>query len=70
MKVDRDIQSYKMKYLPDCVYWTCLFKSIKDNKNKNTNQIDWINPHHKKNITLGWTYKKYYLKINIFYFKK
>jgi hypothetical protein len=48
MKVDRDIQSYKMRYLPDCVYWTYLFKSIKDNKNKNTNKIDWINPHSKK----------------------
>ena len=26
-----------MKNLPDCVYYTCLFKSIKDNKNKNRN---------------------------------
>jgi hypothetical protein len=59
MKIDQDIQSYKMRYLPDCVYWICLFKSIKDNRNKNTNEIDW-----------RWTYKKYYLKINIFYFKK
>jgi hypothetical protein len=30
MNVDSNIQSYKMRYLPDCVYWTCLFKSIKD----------------------------------------
>jgi len=48
MKVDRDIQSYKMRYLPDCIYWTCLFKLIKDNRNKNTNEIDWINPYSKK----------------------
>jgi hypothetical protein len=24
-----------------------LFKSIKDNKNINTNEIDWVNPHPK-----------------------
>ena len=40
MKVDWDIQLYKIRHLPDCVSWTCLFKSIKDNINKNTNEID------------------------------
>jgi hypothetical protein len=30
MNVDQDIQSNKMRHWSDCVYWTCLFKSIKD----------------------------------------
>ena len=30
MNVDQDIQQYKMRYSPDCVYWIWLFKSIKD----------------------------------------
>jgi len=28
-----------MRYLLDYIYWTCLFKSIKDNKK---NKTDWI----------------------------
>ena len=70
MNVDQDIQLLKMRHLPDWVYWTYLFKSIKNNRNKNTNEIDWINSHPKNNITEDWTYKKNYLKINIFYFEK
>jgi hypothetical protein len=30
MNIDQDIQSHKIKYLPDYIYWTYLFKSIKD----------------------------------------
>jgi hypothetical protein len=37
MNADQDIQSYKMRYLPDRVYLTYLFKSIKYNRNTNTN---------------------------------
>jgi len=39
-----------MKNLPDSVYWTYLFKSIKDNRNRNrnTNESDWLSPHPKK----------------------
>jgi hypothetical protein len=29
-----------MRYLLDCIYWTYLFKSIKDNNKKN--KTDWI----------------------------
>ena len=58
MNVDQDIQLLKMRHLPDWVYWIHLFKSIKNNRNKNTNEIDWINSHLKNNITQDWTYKK------------
>jgi len=30
MNVDQDIQSRKIRHLPDCVYWTYLFKSIQN----------------------------------------
>jgi len=48
MSIDQDIQSHKMRHLPDCIYWIYLSKSIKNNKNKNMNEIDWINSHPKK----------------------
>jgi len=48
MNVDQYIQSHKMRYLFDCVCSTYLFKSIKDNRNKNINETNWINPHLKK----------------------
>ena len=35
INVDQDNQSHKMRYLSDCVYWTYLFKLIKDNRNRN-----------------------------------
>jgi hypothetical protein len=47
-----------MRYLPVCVYLICLLKSIKKIKNKNKYGIE--------NIMQGQTYKKYYLRINIF----
>ena len=40
MNVDQYIQSHKMRYLFDCVYLTYLFKSIKNNRNRNINEID------------------------------
>jgi hypothetical protein len=46
MNVYQDIQSHKMRYLINYVYWTCLFKSIKNNRN--ANETDWINSHPKK----------------------
>jgi len=56
-----------MKNLLDCVYYTYLFKSIKDNKNRNrnTNEIDWrLNPHAKKILC-----KTKNIKNNIFILK-
>jgi hypothetical protein len=55
MIIDQDIQSHKMRYLPNCVYWIYLSKSIKKYINKNMNEIDWINLHpikilHRSNI--------------------
>jgi hypothetical protein len=35
MNICQDIQSHKMRHLPDYVYWTCLFKLIKDKPHKN-----------------------------------
>jgi hypothetical protein len=58
MNVGRDIWSCKMRYLTVCVYWICLLKSIKDNKNRNKCGTE--------NIMQGQTYKRYYLRINIF----
>jgi hypothetical protein len=40
-----------MRRILDYVYWTYLFKLIKDNKNKYTNETDWINLYCKKNYT-------------------
>jgi hypothetical protein len=53
MNVYQDIQSHKMRYLINYVYWTCLFKLIKNNRN--ANETDWINSHPKK----------YYVRLNI-----
>jgi uncharacterized pyridoxal phosphate-containing UPF0001 family protein len=53
MNVYQDIQSHKMRYLINYVYWTCLFKSIKNNRN--ANETDWINSHPKQ----------YYVRLNI-----
>ena len=36
INVNQDNQSHKMRHLPDCVYWTYLFKLIKDNRIRNT----------------------------------
>jgi hypothetical protein len=30
MKIDQDIQSYKMRYSSDYIHWIYLFKSIKN----------------------------------------
>jgi hypothetical protein len=77
MNVNQDIQSHKIRHLPNGLYWTCLFKSIKgklipkktyDLKDKN--KWNWLNRFTQKNTTQGRTYQKYYLKINIFYFLK
>jgi len=70
MKIDQDIQSYKMRYSFDYIYWIYLFKSIKINSHRkksvtwkiNTNEADSINSHPKNNIMQGQTYKKYYFK--------
>jgi hypothetical protein len=35
MDIDEDVWSRKMGYLPVCVHWICLLKSIKDNRNRN-----------------------------------
>jgi hypothetical protein len=35
INVNQDNQSHKIRYLPDCVNWTFLFKLIKDNRNIN-----------------------------------
>jgi hypothetical protein len=61
MDISQDIWSCKMRYLPVCVYLICLLKSIKKIKNKNKYGIE--------NIMQGQTYKKYYLRINIFLYK-
>jgi len=58
-----------MKYLLYYIYYIYLFKSIKNNRNRNANKTNWINSQPKKYITRDWTYKKYYLKINIFILK-
>jgi hypothetical protein len=31
MNIDQDIQSYKIRYLTDCIHWTFLFKKKKIN---------------------------------------
>jgi hypothetical protein len=58
-----------MKNLFGCIYWTYLFKSTKENRNRNTNETNQINPYSKKNYArpniLGILFKK-----NIFYFEK
>jgi hypothetical protein len=53
VNVYQNIQSYKIKYLLDCVYWTCLFKSTKNSINRNTNETDWINSHLKKILCIA-----------------
>jgi len=73
--MNQDIQSYKMKYSHSCIYLTYWFKSIKDSWNINTNETDykwnWLSKSTPyKNIMQCWIYKKYYFKINIFYFEK
>ena len=47
-----------------------IYLNKNNNRNKNTNETDWINSHPKNNIMQGCTYHKYYLKINIFLFWK
>jgi hypothetical protein len=47
-----------MRYLPVYVYRIYLLKSIKDYTNKNK--------YRTENIMQDQTYKKYYLRINIF----
>jgi hypothetical protein len=42
MDVDQNIFSRKIRYLPACVNWIYLLKSIKDNRNKNTYETGWI----------------------------
>jgi hypothetical protein len=37
-----------MIYLSDYFYWIFLSRWIKDNKNTNTNETDWINSYPKK----------------------
>jgi len=46
MNIDQDIWSRKMRYLPVCVNWICLLKSIKDNRNRNI--WNWVNKINKK----------------------
>jgi hypothetical protein len=42
MNIDQDIGSRKIKHLPVCVHWICSLQSIKDNRNKNTYETEWI----------------------------
>jgi len=59
LDVDKDIWSYNMSHLPDCVKWFCLLKILFSFNQViikiDTYEIDWIKSE-EKHIMKGYTY--------------